>query len=270
MPQNELTSEQFWERDFWQLESGSLPDTRFDPENPEFLPIHRLLRKHLPTAKPDERRTCLEIGCAPGRYLWYMWKFHGYAPTGIEYVAEAAEQTQLALQASQVPANILHADMFEYDVDPENRFHLVFSLGLIEHFEDISDAVSKHVQLTAPDGTMWIMVPNHAGINGWLLRCLWPELYQKHNHMNYGVLRKAIEEHANVSVSWGGYCGGFNLAPSNFCPWMKSRLNKHLYRVVERLHYWFMIAGRFLPDNALTSPYLGVIVRVNNGHQMVE
>jgi SAM-dependent methyltransferase len=256
-----LTTAEFWGESFWKLEQEPLPEVTFDPLNAEFAEFHARLQRLLPGDGPSGRRTCLEIGCTPGRYLWYLWKYYGYEPHGIEYVAEAAERSQELLRQAGVPAHVTHADLFTFAVPDEERFDLVLSVGLIEHFRDIGPPLARHVALTRPGGRLLIIVPNHWGLNGWILRLLWPDFYRMHNQMNWNDLQRALARHPELEVQTGGYVGRFNLAPSNFCPWMRARLHRSVYRMIEWAHTGIMRVARVFPDNRFLSPYVWVIAR---------
>ena len=116
----------------------------FDPQGPSFCDLHKLFQKHLPQ-RPGAR--LLEVGCYPGRYLWYFHKYFGYSVEGMEYVKSCASRCQDLMEQRGVPANIFHADFFKFTVDnPENRWDVVASFGLIEHFSDTRDVVERHLR----------------------------------------------------------------------------------------------------------------------------
>ena len=57
---------------------------------------------------------------------------------------------------------------------PEASFDLVYSLGVIEHFEDARSIVEKHLFLTKPGGRVVISIPNFGGVYGRLERYFCP------------------------------------------------------------------------------------------------
>ena len=62
-----------------------------------------------------------------------------------------------------------------------SAFDLVFSCGLIEHFEDPSEMIEAHIQLLAPGGTAVIAIPNYSGIYRRLQEWCDPENLKIHN-----------------------------------------------------------------------------------------
>jgi 2-polyprenyl-3-methyl-5-hydroxy-6-metoxy-1,4-benzoquinol methylase len=256
---NALTTPEFWRDEFWKLDQASdLPDVTFDPRGLEFRAIDALLKRWLPR---DGQRHCLEIGCHPGRYLWYFHDQFGYQVSGIEYVADACDSTREALQRAGVAAEIRYADVFDFDPPGAERYDVVVSVGLVEHFVDIGPIVRRHVELLGPGGHVVVIVPNHRGLNGCILRTILPAAYARHNRMRYADLLAAVRACQGVEVLWGGYVGRFNLAPTNFCPWAQSRFSSRAYRWVDRLHRWAMRCSRFMPDSRLWSPYAMLIGR---------
>ena len=62
---NELTSAEYWQYEFWQIGDKEIPDLTFDPEHPEYREIYAFCKKHLPA--PNSETRLLELGCHPGR-----------------------------------------------------------------------------------------------------------------------------------------------------------------------------------------------------------
>jgi SAM-dependent methyltransferase len=257
-PANSLTTPEYWDAPFWTDDDRDLERVRFDPENLEFRDVHRWLKRHLP-CRTDWR--FLEVGCHPGRYLWYFHQTFGYEVSGIEYAPQACERTIRLMRQIGLAANVQHADIFDF-VPPDGRgFDVVASVGLIEHFRDVGPIVRRHVELLNPGGYLVLWIPNHRGINGTVLKWVQPELCAAHNHMSYRQLRDAVLANPGMALVSGGHLGRFHLAPSNFCPNMQARLSTGAYRWVERLHRYGMRFGQWLPNTSWLSPYCGVIAR---------
>lgn len=260
MTEQELTTQEFWKNEFWNVETGALPDVKFDPQKLEYRDFHRLCRRWIDL--PAGAR-CLEVGCAPGRYLWYFATQFQFDVSGIEYVPEAAALTQSALEAAGVAARIDAADLFQYSIPDAERFDLVCSFGLVEHFRDISGPIESHARLVAPGGLLFLTVPYHRGLNGWLLRRTAPESYAMHNQMNWPMLRDAVQSLADFKILWGGYWGHFNLAPTNFLAIVRDKAPYRVYWCSQHLHNVFQRCRRVLPNNRWTAPYVGIIARKN-------
>ncbi|MBI1347534.1 methyltransferase domain-containing protein [bacterium] len=255
---NRLTTPEFWDAPFWSPGEDAAQLVQFDPENLEFRDIHRFWQKYLP-CRSDWR--FLEIGCHPGRYLWYFHQTFGYQVSGIEYAPTSCERTRHLMAEIGLRAEIEQADVFTYTPPQGRLFDVVCSVGLIEHFVDVGPIIERHVDLLAPGGYLVVLVPNHRGINGPILRWLQPEVYAAHNRMSYRMLLDGVLSHAEMRLVAGGYLGRFHLAPSNFCPAMQTRVSKAAYRWVDRGHRYAMRFGQWLPNTRWFSPYCGLIAQ---------
>ncbi len=255
---NELTTPEYWDAPFWQPGEDAAALVQFDPENLEFRDVHRFWKRHLP-ARTDWR--FLEIGCHPGRYLWYFHQEFGYQVSGIEYAPRACERTKELMRQVGVDASVTHADVFEFQ-PPEGRLYdVVCSMGLVEHFVDVEPILRRHVELLAPGGYLVLTIPNHRGINGPIVRWLEPEVYAVHNRMSYRQLRDGVLAQPGMRLVAGGFLGRFHLAPSNFCPNMQARSSAGAYRWIERSHRYAMRLGQWLPNTRWLSPFCGLIAR---------
>lgn len=255
---NSLTTADYWEKEFWQLGSDAVPDLSFDPLHPEFCDLHSFLTGHLPS---DENLQFVELGCHPGRFLWYFHSEFGYAVSGVEYVESCCAVTKRALAQANVPGRVHHADVFTFIPPDDALYDVVASFGLVEHFRDITPIVARHAALLAPGGWLVITVPNHRGLNGTVFRRILPEQYALHNQMSYGQLEQAVRFQTDLEIVAGGHLGRFNLAPTNFCPWARERTGPRTYAWIDRLHRWGMNGSRWLPNSRWWSPYLGIIAR---------
>ncbi|HYH56909.1 MAG TPA: class I SAM-dependent methyltransferase, partial [Anseongella sp.] len=160
MQENQLTDQQFWAR-YWE----SKPDIITEP-GADYL-FHdiftRLLKKH------GIRKT-IELGGFPGYHSVYLKKYHQADPTLLDYYIHRGILKQL-IQKNALGENdirVIEADLFDYV--PEETYDLVFSCGLIEHFEDTRDIIARHLPFLNEKGVLLITLPNFRGVNGWFQR----------------------------------------------------------------------------------------------------
>lgn len=132
----------------------------------------------------------LEIGCAPGKMLGWVAKGLGADVSGIDYSPRGVEVTRWLLGEMGVDGDIRQEDVFETSFAP-GSFDVVYSNGVIEHFEDPRELVAIHVRLLRPGGTAIILIPNYGGIYGRLQHRFDPENLAIHNLaiMSEGALR---------------------------------------------------------------------------------
>lgn len=76
----------------------------------------------------------------------------------------------------------------------ENHFDVVYSLGVIEHYENPRPLIDAHLRLTKPGGLVLIAIPNYTGIHRRLQSYFDPNNLDIHNLelMNSDALRSHI------------------------------------------------------------------------------
>lgn len=112
----------------------------------------------------------VEIGCAPGKIMSWVGRQAGVPVSGIDYSPTGAETARWLCSGLGIDADIRCENAMETTFQG-GTFGLVFSCGLIEHFEDPSEMIEAHIRLLAPGGTALIAIPNYSGIylrlQGW-------------------------------------------------------------------------------------------------------
>ncbi len=135
----------------------------------------------------------LEVGCGNSVWLPYFAKQYGVKPFGIDYSKHGCEQAEAILKRERVSGNIYHADMFSPPESLKERFDIVVSLGVIEHFTDTIAAIRALSYFLKPGGLLLTSIPNHAGILGWLQKVINRPVYDIHVILDKEKLTKAIE-----------------------------------------------------------------------------
>ncbi len=183
---NELTDRDFWSK-YWE----SKTDLAF-PINPNYL-FHKQLEKII---KRDQVRTAIELGGFPGYYAIFLKKYFNIHSTLLDYFVhpKILEEVLIANNLSKQDISVVEADLFRYK--PEQKYDLVLSCGLIEHFQDTKDIISKHITFLKPGGTLFITLPNFKAVNGWVQKRFDKDNYLKHNidSMDRELLKRIARE----------------------------------------------------------------------------
>jgi 2-polyprenyl-3-methyl-5-hydroxy-6-metoxy-1,4-benzoquinol methylase len=117
-------------------------------------PIRRMLGAIL----PHESLSCLELGCYPGRYLSVLGGL-GYELHGVDLTPMVDIKLPIWLSAQGFKVGSFErADVFEFD--PDRKFDVVCSFGLIEHFANWQDLFVRHAELVQPGGYLVVTTPN--------------------------------------------------------------------------------------------------------------
>jgi 2-polyprenyl-3-methyl-5-hydroxy-6-metoxy-1,4-benzoquinol methylase len=178
----ELTTRAHWENTWavpprWRLPSGLIVSIRN---------IQRLLR---PRVRPGMR--VLEIGCAPGKMLAWCASVLGAQVSGLDYSDRGIQWSRQLFAALGIDGDLRCEDLFATTF-AKATFDVVYSVGVIEHFEDPRHIVRAHATLLKPGGTALIVIPNYQGVYGRIQRWFDPESLEIHNLtiMNVGALAR--------------------------------------------------------------------------------
>src|SRR5581483_1856087 len=130
--------------------------------------------------EPNSGISALEAGGAPGKYLVYIHRLTSCRCAVIDNSPVGCEQTRENFERLGIPVEVFEHDLLDPHLDI-GRFDLVYSLGLIEHFEDVQAVVAAHVRLVRPGGLLVLGVPNLRGVNGWFAERIDRRRFESHN-----------------------------------------------------------------------------------------
>jgi 2-polyprenyl-6-hydroxyphenyl methylase/3-demethylubiquinone-9 3-methyltransferase len=231
-----------------------------------FIALDQLLRSVLPA---DASKTFLELGSGPARWMIYFHKTFGYRVTGCDTSPRSWELAHANLTAAGVPGTILQTDFFALE---GTTYDIVFSGGVVEHFEDPSAPLAVFARLVAPGGLLVTDVPNLTGLNGWYRRLLQPETFATHRpihlaelrrwHRNLGLQEVVATPYGSVSLA--------RLPAAPFPSW--PRVQRLLWHPAHRVAYGSLerlcralhgIGARL--DHPRISPHLLVVARKPEG-----
>jgi SAM-dependent methyltransferase len=162
--------DKYTEIEDWQVHWSNF--TPFRVGNPDF----EGLVKDFP-----ESGEFIEIGGFPGLYSIYFKKRFNYNVYLLDYIV-IPEIIQGMESVNELPPgsiNVIKDDFFNFR--SPKKFDIVFSYGFIEHFEDTTDVIKRHVDILADGGQLLIILPNLIGMSGWFLRLTDKGLFDKHN-----------------------------------------------------------------------------------------
>lgn len=165
------TTHEHWEH-VWSVQPRSRPPS---PLNVDVRNIQRLLARHVTAGD-----RLLEIGCAPGKILAWAAAELGAEVAGLDYSEQGIAFSRKLFADLGLTADLRCEDLLETSFE-NGSFDVVFSAGVIEHFDDPGPVVSRHMDLVRAGGVAVIAVPNYGGIYGRLQRRLDPANLAIHN-----------------------------------------------------------------------------------------
>ena len=182
---NNLTDRAFW-KSFWESRIGLIFKLK-----PNYV-FGDILGKII---AEKNAKTAIELGGFPGYYAIYLKKYKGLKTTLLDYFIHPGLVNQL-LEANDLKEGdigIIEADLFT--CQPAEKYDMVLSFGLIEHFNDTKFIIGEHLKFLKPGGTLFITLPNFKSVNGWVQRNFDKENYDKHNinSMDLALLKSSCE-----------------------------------------------------------------------------
>ena len=245
---NQLTDRAFWVN-YWEHK------TELSVSIPANYLFHQQLQNIITKNKV---KTAIELGGFPGYYAVFLRKYFKLDVTLLDYFVHPPITRELlksnGLQETDI--HIVETDLFNYT--PEQQYDLVLSCGLIEHFHDTADIISRHIAFVKPGGTLFITLPNFKALNGWFQKKFDLENYNKHNiNCMDPALLADICKRAGLEVVQSRYFGNFSL-------WLENEQEKP--RAVQLFKKTVWLAGKLLtkiiPFNSRQlSPYIIVEAR---------
>ena len=198
-------------------------------------------------------KTAIELGGFPGYYATYLKKYQHLDTTLFDYYIDEDIINRLLEKNGLKPGDIhiIESDLFTYQT--QQSYDMVLSFGLIEHFSDTKDIISRHLQFLKPGGVLFITLPNFKGVNGWVQRKFDRSNYDKHyiESMDLHLLSQTCRELGLTEVE-SFYHGKFSV-------WLENRAEQS--GLVKGLVKTIWLAGKvftkILPiETKVFSPYI--------------
>jgi len=254
----DLAGKEYWEALY---SSGGRLEVAFNPLRRNFRDLHRLFEKHLPAGGG---RKFLELGCCPGRFLWYFSRYFGYEVSGLDYLESGCRRTEESLAEAGVTARVIQADLFSYTPEDGERWDVVASFGLVEHFENGAQVLARHAGLTRPGGYVLVVVPNFQGLYGWILSKVNPRAFRAHRVMSLEELRNEAAGVAGIRVVAAGYHGRLGFGHTGLRE-LAAGWGRVVSFAVRALLFAVETAGQVLPRTRHLSPWIVLLARREEG-----
>jgi SAM-dependent methyltransferase len=201
-----LTDSDEWD-DYWRAAVRELPVeiTRDRAWGLQTCAILDVFDRWLADTPP---RRVLEVGGSPGRFLAYLHRTTGCECSILDFSPHGCELARENFRLLDIPLTTYEIDVFEANDLP--AFDLVYSLGLIEHFDDLTQIVEAHRRLVADEGKLILGAPNFRGFNGWMAQRIDPSRLRGQNLESEDISSwKNFESLLDLERLFLGYVGGF-------------------------------------------------------------
>jgi 2-polyprenyl-3-methyl-5-hydroxy-6-metoxy-1,4-benzoquinol methylase len=167
--------------------------------------------------KLERKKTFMEIGAGSSGWLPYFAQKYGYRVSGLDYSEVGCKLARQNLTMLHIDHDeVLCQDLFDWHSD--KKYDIIFSYGVIEHFENPQKVIRIFKEHLNTDGIIITLIPNLRGLMGTWSRCFVPDIYKIHK-----VISK--EELIQFHLSNGfkdlksDYAGTFSFT---VIPWIRS------------------------------------------------
>lgn len=257
-----ITTLDYWEDTWANKDVPDAIDPHQDaPENHYYRVMHSLITSALGAYCPPGARL-IEIGCGGSRWLPYFHREFGYDISGIDYTVAGIRLSQAILDRAGIGGRVVQGDLFEPPPEWINRFDVVVSFGLVEHFENTAQVITACTRYLRPSGRIITLVPTMRGLYGLAYRLLRPSVYRKHIPHSRETLAQAHMD-AGLNIISCNYVLGL---PGIISAPISSGLFSGMAFAASRLYWKLERTGWGIPPNRYTSPH-ALCVAMKPGHE---
>jgi SAM-dependent methyltransferase len=256
MTQVDKAGTSYWDANWSQADFPKLFDhANTSLDNYFNLELHKYFQRILNGKKG---LSVLEIGCANSIWPIYFYKYFDAKAYGLDYSEVGCEKSRALLQHYEVPGEIYCADLFKPPAELLQKFDLVVSFGVVEHFEDTAECLKSCATLVKPGGYLLTLIPNIPSIIGFIQKYVDREVYDVHMPLTKKKFMKAHLQ-ANLPLKECDYFMSINLSVVNSGAFSSNPFNKYLRHMLSSISKICWIFERFgvrIPKNRFTSPYI--------------
>jgi 2-polyprenyl-3-methyl-5-hydroxy-6-metoxy-1,4-benzoquinol methylase len=183
-------------------------------ETPGDHPIRKWIDDHFRVGD-GLGKTCLEIGCFPGRYL-ELFGAKGYRLEGIDLTPRVRDDLPAWLKSRGCSVGAFYCADFR-DFQTKKQYDVVCSFGFIEHFMEWETILEKHCALVRKGGILILETPNIRGLVQYALRWLLDgKAFERHNlEAAYPDAWQPIIERYGFQIRYKGCFGAFRFWSGN-------------------------------------------------------
>jgi len=213
----------------------------------------------------------LEVGCGRSPWLPFLQRRFGCGVAGIDIEPHAADLARANLLGADATGEIVCGDAFLLGArdDLRGRFDVVYSRGVLEHFDDVVDRIASLAPYLKPGGRILTTVPNMQGLNWVMQRLADRRTLEAHVVYDPPLLARVHEEAGFVTVA-AGYAGFFDAHLSSSAGGT-SRLRRAAHAALcsalaRASRAWLLLLrGRGTPETRLLSPHVFYVGRRPGG-----
>lgn len=206
---NSLTNAYHWDQ-YWQ--TIHLPcEARRDSNEIVTNEILGIFDRYIPH---DAGWSILEVGGAPGRFLAYLKRCFKCDVSSLDFSPIGSQLTRENFKILGLDIAVYEGDLFLPVKNlPSQSFDLVYSLGFIEHFQNLNGVISRQLDYVKPGGWLLIGVPHFIYTFAPIIRCFAPNTFRDHNLAVLNMKNwNLFEQPYHLQTIFKGYLGGLDFS----------------------------------------------------------
>lgn len=202
------TDREYWE-EYWHSRRQNGPPELTIDTNKYSRGLYSVFHRFLPSG---EALSIVEIGGAPGIFISSLTKINSQLRLGIiDYSDQGIAETKKVSGELGLDIQIHQKDIYSCDLSDIPKYDVAYSLGVVEHYEDIELSVNKHLACIKDGGLLIVGLPVFLGVNEWLVDRLAP----KNKTTWYPMVMdnrswKKLYDRPDLQILADEYVGGFN------------------------------------------------------------
>ncbi|WP_446787698.1 class I SAM-dependent methyltransferase [Macellibacteroides fermentans] len=201
----------------------------------------------------------LEVGCANSIWLPYFRKKYNCEIVGIDYSENGVKLEKQILNHYSLEGDVFCADMFNAPEALLKKFDIVFTFGVIEHFDDTNQVILSIKEFIKDKGGVIVnVIPNMRGVTGFIQKHLNNDCFMTHVAIGKNELAESCRRN-DLEILLCDYFLPINLSIiniENINNTIKYRILQKVNSIVSKL-VWLIdkhLVG--IKPNEITSPYL--------------
>jgi len=201
----------------------------------------------------------LEAGCGGSRWIGFFAQVQGCETWGIDYSPAGLALTRQSNMGRELNLRLIEGDFFEESLLPREHFDLIYSLGFVEHFADVSQVTRRMAEVLKPGGKVMTLIPNFTSLYGAIQKAVNPAVFEKHVVMDGAELDAQHAAAELVREMPGQFWGCFGPGVVNYGAagkWILPPLKLAQHAICWSLHG---LHGTF--DSPYLSPYVVGVYR---------
>ena len=207
----------------------------------------------------------LEVGAGSSDWLVRIAKnLNLNTCTGLDYSEIGCEGLRKKSQQATLNIDVICADLFMPPAVMIRSYDFIVSFGVVEHFTNLSEVISAISAFSKPNGILFTLIPNMAGLNGYLTKFWNKQIYNLHIPHD---LDSFVNGHKKVGLEilLASYIGSTNFGVLSSCFQEKEGFKFWLYKQLTRISklVWFIeYHTSQLPATKFFSPYILIVSRL--------